>query len=177
MSQATGYKLTSNKELPSEYQKFSMVIPKTDTSYNNGKFSDTASGDQQKPMFSIIDLLGDNKYDVQVARVNNISSAGGKMTFKQDDNGKSNSVIEYLCMACGDNNKYLYGLWCKCEDNKYYQTDVSPNKMTLNYVSGTQFNVNNNKDYILYPSFITPTKIYLFKTYDMFNTESGDITE
>jgi len=176
MSQATGYKLTSNKELPSEFQKFSMVIPKTTTKISNGKFSDTASADQQMPMFGIIDLLGDNKYNVKVARVNNISSEATKMTFKQGKVGKNPATIEYLCMACGSLQTYLYGFWCQYYKTEneialFKQTDVSTSgTLELQYTDASNniFKIEGNESNILYPNLVTSNGIYLFKTYDMF---------
>lgn len=64
MCQATGYKLTSNKELPSNCQHFSILIPETTS---DGK----ADGNQQYPMFSVIDMSGDN-YEIQLIRIRNI---------------------------------------------------------------------------------------------------------
>lgn len=176
MSQATGYKLTSNKELPSEDQKFSMIIPKTTTKFEGGSFTDTASGDQQSPMFSIIDVLGNNIYYVKVARIQNISSANNKMTFNQSKFGKSTAVIEYLCMSCSSINDYLYGIWCKYkgkdedDNNIFIQTDVASSKTKLTYCkeNTTEFKVTDNQNKILYPDLLTNTDIYLFKTNEMF---------
>ena len=59
MCQATGYKLKSNKELPSAYQVFSKLIPMT-TVKSDG--SDNPNENQLYPMFSILEFKhdGDN---------------------------------------------------------------------------------------------------------------------
>ena len=56
MCQASGFKLFSNKELPSVNQKFSQFLPKS-TVKSNGSYS--ASTAQRSPMFAIIDLTED----------------------------------------------------------------------------------------------------------------------
>ena len=162
MCQATGYKLTSNKELPSEYQKFSMVIPKSNID-NTG--ADKPSGDQQIPMFAIIDLCGENKYNVQFGRIINISSVNNKMTFTQLAYGKNDAEIEYLIMS----GKSINGIWCKYsgknDDNKYLytQTDVdSKSKVALpNKIFTNEINTDSNK-YLLYPDLLKEENIYLF---------------
>lgn len=67
MMQATGFKLKSNKELPSAQQAFSEIIPET-TIKKDG--SDKPSGEQQYPMFGIIDL-GDNT-QIYLARIHGV---------------------------------------------------------------------------------------------------------
>ena len=57
MCQATGYKLTSNKELPTPKQRFSILVPKTD---DTGK-SDSANANQKNPMYAVISLNNSNK--------------------------------------------------------------------------------------------------------------------
>ena len=74
MCQATGYKLTSNKELPSGYQHFSMTIPKT----TEGTTGDSPDGNQKYPMFTITDM-NQNNYTVKLIRIQNIM-VGGKFT-------------------------------------------------------------------------------------------------
>lgn len=59
MSQATGYKLTSNKELPTPVQRFSMIIPQT----VNGATEDTPNNNQKFPMYV--------KYTITEEEVNN----------------------------------------------------------------------------------------------------------
>ena len=71
MCQATGYKLTSNKELPSTYQHFSMIIPET----QEGAKKDTADSNQKFPMFTITDM-NNNSYTVKLIRIQNIMSNG-----------------------------------------------------------------------------------------------------
>lgn len=71
MCQATGFKLFSNKELPSIDQKFSMVIPKHT---NDGK----ASSEQRYPMYAIVNL--DNTGNkVTIVRLGNIQKTATKL--------------------------------------------------------------------------------------------------
>lgn len=161
MCQATGYKLTSNKELPSEFQKFSMVIPK---SYIDGT-SDKPSSDQQMPMFTIIDLIGNNTYYTQLGRIDYISNSRKKMEFTQlaYNKGLNNQLIEYLVMA----KTSINGLWAyyNSKSGNFKQTDTyDGSKINLHYIEGTtdEFNVSNNEEFILYPDLVTPDNIYLF---------------
>lgn len=67
MVQATGYKLKSNKELPSVDQTFSNIRPATVN--NNGKLS--AHFSQESPMFATI-KYGDSAWDIDLYRIINI---------------------------------------------------------------------------------------------------------
>lgn len=77
MCQASGYKLTSNKELPSNYQQFSMIIPET----TEGADGDTADNNQKYPMITITKLSG-NTYTIELIRMMNIMY---KYKFTQTD--------------------------------------------------------------------------------------------
>ena len=88
MCQATGYKLTSNKELPSNYQHFSMTIPLT----SEGASGDKPDTNQKYPMFTITNMSGDN-YTVKLVRIRNILSSG--QTFTQQDYGTEIPYFEY----------------------------------------------------------------------------------
>jgi hypothetical protein len=70
MCQATGYKLTSNKELPGVQQLFSRFLPKT-----TGGAGDKPAADQKYPMFSRIDLDNGNA-TIYLSRVENIMKSG-----------------------------------------------------------------------------------------------------
>lgn len=69
MCQATGYKLKSNKELPTAAQRFSYIIPKTKNS--NGK--DSPDGHQQFAMYVKCDFNSDKK-ELQLIRFANITN-------------------------------------------------------------------------------------------------------
>lgn len=84
MCQATGYKLTSNKELPSNYQEFSNLIPKTNVS--------TADTDQQYPMFAIIKFIN-NGCSVSLGRVHNIFD---NYKFTQLKYSKNTPFVSYI---------------------------------------------------------------------------------
>lgn len=86
MCQATGYKLTSNKELPSANQKFSKVLPITIV--ENGK--DKAAASQKYPMFLTVNLSNTTipEYAIQLAKFDGIlgeKQAFNQTTFSTDD--------------------------------------------------------------------------------------------
>ena len=99
MCQATGYKLTSNKELPSANQKFSMAVPQTSNS--GGK--DKANENQKYPMFGIVKL--DNQYQVQLVRVANIFNSDFK--FAQNVYSVDEMKLQYFETVPGND----YGKW------------------------------------------------------------------
>lgn len=111
MCQATGYKLTSNKELPSADQKFSRIIPQTTNKYNTvtQTFKDTANSNQKYPMFAIIDV-DDGEYSIKLARVHNIFNS--KFAFAQNKYSTAPLAIQYLTEKVGDN----YGTWSSTEN-------------------------------------------------------------
>lgn len=100
MCQATGYKLTSNKELPSANQKFSLAVPQT----SNTGGSDKASDEQKYPMFGIISLET-SKYDIKLARVANIFSSNFK--FAQNVYSTEEMKLQYFVQVLENN----YGKW------------------------------------------------------------------
>ena len=104
MCQATGFKLTSNKELPSANQKFSLAIPQT--TVKGGK--DTADANQKYPMFGII-RLSDSDYNVELVRIANILTSTAKFT--QYDYSTSPMKLQYFKQV-SDNN---YGEWVDTE--------------------------------------------------------------
>lgn len=106
MCQATGFKLTSNKELPSANQKFSLAIPQTSVDASG---ADKANGNQQYPMFSITKLNGD-QYTVKLCRITNIL-ADSNHKFTQDKYSTSAMAIQYFSQV-SDNN---YGEWGNSE--------------------------------------------------------------
>lgn len=96
MCQATGYKLTSNKELPSNYQEFSSLIPET-----NGSKADT---NQQYPMFAIVKLT-ETGCSISLARVHNILNDNYKFT--QLLYSKNDPHLKYISKISGSR----YGNW------------------------------------------------------------------
>ena len=104
MCQATGYKLTSNKELPSANQKFSMAVPQT----SNSGGSDKANNNQKYPMFGIV-KLNPSTYDVQLVRVANIFNSGFK--FAQNVYSTDDMKLQYFETVAGND----YGKWSDTE--------------------------------------------------------------
>lgn len=149
MCQATGYKLKSNKELPSAYQVFSKLIPMTDNQYDatTGKFTDTVNGNQLYPMYSILEFEHDKDgsivaTNVKLCRVTGIFKADGKDSFTQTSYGKNAPSIQYLVEVTDSNveainailgyvdekNKiaksdYMYGAWIP--EGSYTSSDLS----------------------------------------------------
>lgn len=109
MCQASGYKLTSNKELPSANQKFSQIIPQTTVSSTtvDGEEvkTDKAAANQKYPMFAIITQTNDNKNNIKLLRVHGI--LGDSSGFSQINYGESNPSFQYLTLNNTDN----YGTW------------------------------------------------------------------
>lgn len=105
MCQASGYKLSSNKELPSPNQAFTWVLPKTTSTYNSstGVYTDKPSAEQKYPMFSIIELSGED-YLIKLARLTNIMVSGA---FNQYVYGSGEIGLQWLTKSEIDN----YGSW------------------------------------------------------------------
>lgn len=102
MCQATGYKLTSNKELPSPDQKFSIIVPNSGI---DSKGQDSADNNQKYPMFSIIDDTG-----IKLARIRNIFNNSYK--FNQLQYGNNESQVWFLLK----NQENEHGTWGTTED-------------------------------------------------------------
>lgn len=93
MCQATGYKLKSNKELPSINQVFSKVV--AGNGLDVGLTSETAQVSQLFPMFGII---RPENHKVQLVRITNLMTIGNKNTesFNQQKINTKVSKLEYL---------------------------------------------------------------------------------
>lgn len=93
MCQATGYKQTSNKELPGTSQAFTMLLPKT--TYNGTKA--TASAEQQVPMFAIVEFDDENQAKLSLIRIMNVQ-AGKKSPLYNNTNeyGTGDLSFEYI---------------------------------------------------------------------------------
>lgn len=104
MCQATGYKQTSNKELPSPDQEFSFIVSQTTTA---GK----ADAEQKYPMFGVIDVSA-GTYTVKLARITNIMNSG---VFKQTNHGTGTPALQWMIPNSSDK----YGDWVNTEDSIY----------------------------------------------------------
>lgn len=109
MCQATGYKLKSNKELPSKLQVFSKIIPQTTNGFDDyGNNSDKPNGNQLYPMYSVIEINYIDKnidggtvkvidnINVRMRRVTNIFQKNGEDKFDQGKYGKNKPGLEEL---------------------------------------------------------------------------------
>ena len=115
MCQATGYKQTSNKELPGSSQAFTQLLPLT--TFDGSK--DGASIQQQAPMFGIVKL--DTSITVQLARVMNIQAELKKPLYNNPGEFADSSkipTIEYIDSSdSSDYIKQRYGVWGTKESN------------------------------------------------------------
>ena len=119
MCQATGYKLKSNKELPSMYQVFSKIIPQTT---HNGD-TDSPSGNQLYPMYSVLEFNDDcSELNVTMNRIKNIFKQNDKDKFDQLNYGINAPDVEKLSIPTTndgiDDTKKMYGKWVT--ENKFY---------------------------------------------------------
>ncbi len=109
MCQATGYKLKSNKELPSSLQVFSKIIPQTTNDTDKyGKNSDSPNGNQLYPMYSVLEINYEDKeidgstvsvvdnINVRMRRVTNVFKKNGKDKFTQSAYGTKKPGMEEL---------------------------------------------------------------------------------
>ena len=97
MCQATGYKYSSNKELPAYTQAFSELIPQTTE-------KEKPADSQKYPMFIDI-LLNNTTISYKLISVNNVFDS--KYLFTQRTYGTSASTLKYIKIK--DNT--LYGTW------------------------------------------------------------------
>ena len=106
MCQATGYKFASNKELPSNNQKFSRIIPKT----NHTASGDKPHNSQKYPMFGVYELKPTNNTLLcKIGRIENIFSAA--YTFTQYDYSTADNAMEILWLSDKNDVSQPYGQW------------------------------------------------------------------
>ena len=104
MCQATGYKQTSNKELPGTSQAFTMLLPLT--TYNATTQKDTASAEQQVPMFAVVEL-SDGQAALKLYRIMNIQSSKKKPLYNNfGEYGTSDPYLDYI-----DASNSRFGTW------------------------------------------------------------------
>lgn len=108
MCQASGFKLFSNKELPSVNQKFSQFLPKS-TVKSDGSYS--ASTAQRSPMFAIIDLT-ESEWKLSLSKILNIQLSPSKL-FNTLTYGTDPMDIYSLVKASesAPEEDRLYGVW------------------------------------------------------------------
>ena len=104
MCQATGYKLKSNKELPSQLQVFSKIIPMT----THKKSSDSPNANQLYPMYSVLEFNDDcSEVSVSMNRITGIFKKDGADKFTQIDYGTKKMGKETLCTFEKEDCKYI----------------------------------------------------------------------
>lgn len=114
MCQATGYKQTSNKELPGAAQAFSQLLPLTQ--YDSTTNKDTASNEQQAPMFGVLKWGSNNQRILQLARIMNIQQ-GLKQPLYTDKYSVEEPFIQYINCISDDYIKQRFGTWATNESN------------------------------------------------------------
>lgn len=102
MCQATGFKLKSNKELPSPEQRFSLVIPKSVITSSSAK----PDKNQQQPMFSIISFVDRSLKLIRIKNITDGTSLLGQNSFSEDD-----IVYDYFTTGTS-----IYGEWLSGEE-------------------------------------------------------------
>ena len=103
MCQATGYKLKSNKELPSQLQVFSKIIPMT----THKKSSDSPNANQLYPMYSVLEFNDDcSEVSVSMNRITGIFKKDGADKFTQIDYGTKKMDNQTLCTFEKEDCKY-----------------------------------------------------------------------
>ena len=118
MCQATGFKLMSNKELPSPDQTFSQYIPKSSITRNNSNVitKSSASPEQRYPMYSVTEL--GSTWNIKLIRLANIQRAPTAL-FTQIDHGTDAVQKQYLYNNSADTgeNVWKYGGWSNSEQS------------------------------------------------------------
>ena len=124
MCQATGYKLKSNKELPSEVQVFSKIIPKT----KHNDDGDKPSNEQLYPMYSVLEFNDDfTELNVSMNRITGIFQTDGADKFAQGVYGSGPDHPVTNQMLCTGTDvaaaTRLYGTWLSETEAKQRNED------------------------------------------------------
>lgn len=109
MCQATGYKLKSNKELPSTNQKFAYIVPETNIAESK------PSNKQLYSMFTEI-TMDNNQFDVYLYRILNItvgSDTSAAKEFTQITYSTKPCSYEYLAALKDGEKSIIFGKWNK----------------------------------------------------------------
>lgn len=150
MCQATGYKLKSNKELPSVAQVFSKIIPMTINDDPAGKGKDGASPEQLYPMYSVLEFNKDcSELTVTMNRITGIFKTDGGDKFSQSDYGKTGMTRQVLCTVEKE-DCISSGLANNKPENptdgyRYFATDE--NKIYIYNSTSSAWNVDNTRMY------------------------------
>lgn len=150
MCQATGYKLKSNKELPSAAQVFSKIIPMTINDDPAGKGKDGASPEQLYPMYSVLEFNKDcSELTVTMNRITGIFKTNGEDKFSQSDYGKTGMTRQVLCTVEKE-DCISSGLANNKPENptdgyRYFATDE--NKIYIYNSTSNAWNVDNTRMY------------------------------
>lgn len=110
MCQATGFKLMSNKELPSPDQTFSQYIPMSQITRdgNNKITKSSASPDQRYPMYAVIEL--GSTWNIILTRLANIQ-VNPTSLFTQIKHGTTATAKQYLYDNSSSGDSWKYGGW------------------------------------------------------------------
>lgn len=173
MLQATGYKITSNKELPSEFQYFSNILPKTTNTVKevDGKpgeytVSSTANGNQCYPMYAMIKInsdangnIGADLYMTRIKGIYKTDFAGAKITMTQGTKPSQDKFSYEYLIPVSDN---CYGNWSETVYADEGQTKVG----TSTSIDGTTGTDNSGLNVDYGNSKIKMTSVY-FPSYNI----------
>ena len=162
MCQATGYKLKSNKELPSDIQVFSKIIPLTDTLTSTK--SDSPNANQLYPMYSVLTFEYDENdkvsgIAVSMNRIVGILASPGSDKFDQGSYGKSAMTIETLCTF-------------EKEDCNYQKNTIEDRDAITNASNGELCYVKATNKVYMYDSSTSVWKPYNERMYGKWKTEA-----
>lgn len=124
MCQATGYKLFSNKELPSVLQTFSAIIPKSNVD-DSGKY--TAAASQKQPMFGMVEYAADINY--YIVRINNITNSTN--LYNQSSYSSEGIKLEYIVSVTGEQPSAKAKMLDKDENPMYGWVDTNKKAITI----------------------------------------------
>lgn len=130
MCQASGYKLKSNKELPSPNQRFAYVIPLTTV----GTSSDSPDLDQLMPMFAIINMGNNtsNSMNKSVVLVRDAYVQPKGKTLAQGKGQTKPSKYQTFIRELDTNKKdIIYGKWT--EERNVYDFTITDKDILIKY--------------------------------------------
>lgn len=147
MLQATGYKLKSNKELPSRNQMFSKIIPETQWDGNSA----TADVSQEYPMYAVI-APSNSTFTIDLFRVSNIKKEKlennkTKLTEFSEINYSTKSIESEKLLIASDGNFYK-NYWLTSAQTNDMQRCYKDNEDFKNY-TGTTIELENSEHTIV----------------------------
>lgn len=174
MCQATGFKLKSNKELPSVNQSFSIIKPKSQEG--------AAHISQESPMFATIKFNNlENAFDISLYRIVNIKkTTAAKITeFSYNKESKKPMVTEQLILGTLvsnqqnddgsiNKNKVVENYWFTSSPKTKYDFDYTDGSSDRCWISGEDLKINSNLSFSEYDDYDEETignRVYPYFNY------------